>query len=199
MTISGALDYLKTSRSASKCRDEQITLEGLWDVIARACTPDARRWAEKIETVVAYVAAGNYAFTRDNCRKILDKRKYLTWILSDGDSMQYAKRTAEGQYRLIQLSRSHPELDSYEVHSAVITLADYMDQCGNPDEELLSALKSFGYPGVQYVRGEYGGSADQIICECLFESLIWTPADTCLFAGKKEECASYITDYIWKN
>jgi hypothetical protein len=199
MSYHEALTYLKSKIIGSVCRKEKQTLEEVYDVFTRASLSDSKRWAVKIKDVVAHIEAGNYVYTRDDAKKLLNKRKYMTWIFCDDDSMQYAKKLTTGQYRLIQFSRSHPEHDSYDVHSTVITPADYFGQDGSADEELTRILGHFGYDSVQSVKDEYGAAADQILCECIFESLIPESDDTLSFTGTKEACSAYITEYIKNN
>lgn len=82
------------------------------------------------------------------------------------------------------------------VYTDVILLTDYLAQDGNADKELASILRSYEYDDVQYVRNTYGNAANQIMCECIFESLILELTGTILFKGTAAECAVFISDYI---
>lgn len=120
----------------------------------------------------------------------------MAWTLCDDDTLQYAQEQARAQYRLIQMFPYNAEKDSYMVYTDVISLTDYLDQDGSADKELASILRSYEYADVQYVRNEYGDMADQVMCECIFESLILELTGTILFRGTAAECAVFINDYI---
>ena len=118
------------------------------------------------------------------------------WIHCDDDSMQYARKLSDGVYRLVQIGLRDPVRCRYMAYTDVFSLSDYFDRNGGPDSELASILKSYGYSNADQVREEYGGCADQIICECLFESLMVEHSGTILFTGTENECAEYISDYV---
>ena len=71
-----ALEYLKEKSKNATSREVSITLDDIHGVLLRAGTSDGDRWAAKIETVVTYVEAGNYAFCYPEAMKILNKRNY---------------------------------------------------------------------------------------------------------------------------
>jgi hypothetical protein len=76
MHFSTALDFLKDKAVNTKEHGVYNTLNDIYAVMLISSLSDGKRWAAKIETVVKYVEAGNYAFCHQEARRILNKRVY---------------------------------------------------------------------------------------------------------------------------
>lgn len=119
----------------------------------------------------------------------------MEWKLTDDDSMQHVQKISETKYRLIEMSPRNPDSGCFRVYTNTIDVADYLDADGNADEELLSILHSYAYDDAAHVRREYGDAANQIICECIFETHA-TDDSTTRFVGTEQECRAFISEYI---
>lgn len=120
----------------------------------------------------------------------------MAWTLSDDEVSQYVLKLSELKYRLIQICRYNPEKNSFIALSDIISLDDYFDINGNADDELLFILHTFGYESVEQIRNSYGATANQIMCECIFEHIASQYTGTILFTGSKQECAKFISGYV---
>lgn len=76
MHFKEALDYVKEKADNTQDRSVNITLQEIFTLMLISNLADGKRWAAKIETIVAYVEAGNYAFCRQDAKKILKRRSY---------------------------------------------------------------------------------------------------------------------------
>lgn len=76
MHYSSALRYLKEKVSETENRNVINTLNDIYTLMLLSTLKDGKRWAAKMETVVNYVIAGNYAFCHQDARKLLNKRVY---------------------------------------------------------------------------------------------------------------------------
>jgi len=76
MHFSSALDYIKEKRNNTQDRNVDNTLHEVYILMLIANLSDGKRWAAKIEKVVAYIEDGNYAYCRQDVKKILNKRSY---------------------------------------------------------------------------------------------------------------------------
>ena len=119
----------------------------------------------------------------------------MTWTLCDNSTMQHAQKLSETTYRIIEICLYDLYNGEYIVYSDTVSLDDYFNQDGTSDKNLFSILQSFGYGGAAHVRNIHGPEANQIMCECIFESLIPQLPGTILFKGSAMECTDYITAY----
>lgn len=119
----------------------------------------------------------------------------MNWILTDDDTLQHVKKFNDTDFRLVEMGMRNPDDGSCKVYADYISITDYLDDAGNADADLLSILQSFGYESAAHVRDIYGDSANQIMCECIFES-VSSREGTSLFVGAEPECIGFITDYI---
>lgn len=106
------------------------------------------------------------------------------WITTDPDNHQYCKTVSEKEYLFVQyieVGKDDDNLD-YWVFKAYINMDDF------DEESLLSDLKPFGYNSFENVVYNYGDNSNQIIAECVFESL--TTHDYDYVAGFDEEEAA---------
>lgn len=119
----------------------------------------------------------------------------MKWILTDDDSMQYVQKLSDIKYHLIEMSPRSPNGGSFRVCTNTIDIADYLDGDGNADKRLQSILRSYSYDGAAHVRREYGDAANQIMCECVFETF---KTECCItrFVGTEPECRAFISEYI---
>ena len=118
------------------------------------------------------------------------------WVLCDDDTRQHALMLSETEFRLVQMDLRDPEKRTYMVCSDVITLDGWLDKDGEAGGGLAAILKSYGYAGTRQVRAEYGDMANQVMCECIFESLIPELGAQPLYTGTEQECERYIAEYI---
>ncbi len=200
MSINEALDYLQERAQRARTPAISQALSEISCIILRAGTIDARRWSEKIKRVVAYVEAANVSCgCRRDAVKLLNKKSYPEWVLCDDDTHQYAFKLSATQYRLVQTAIYAPEDSIYMAYADAIDLADYLNDSNEADEDLTSILNSYGYSSAQHVRDEYGAAANQIMCECIFESYIHERPGTVLIFGSEAECREFVTDYVGAN
>jgi len=73
MYFSTALDYLQEKAAKTENHGVFNTINDIYAVMLVSNQADGKRWAAKIEAVVEYVEAGNYAFCHQDARKILNK------------------------------------------------------------------------------------------------------------------------------
>lgn len=118
------------------------------------------------------------------------------WLHTDDAPNQYVKRLSDTRYHLVQITPSVPNTDKCDVYSDIITITDYLKQDGSADEQLASVLATYGYNDVEHVKAEYGSAANQILCECLFESQWPGQGAKVSFTGARAECEGYVMDYI---
>lgn len=122
----------------------------------------------------------------------------MEWILTDDATMQHALKVTETKYRLIDMALKNPDTETYSVYMDDIELADYLDNCGNADGRLIDISKAFGYESVEHVKAQYGEAANQIICECIFETLSFQKGEI-LFTGTRPKCEAFISDFVSDN
>ncbi len=105
--------------------------------------------------------------------KLVDKyleesAKKKEWIRSD--DLQIVMQLDENRFELAQV-QNFPSPDSFVVVRGDIDLRDYSDA------EIDSFIHVFGYDSLQDLKDSYGDKSNQIIAECIFESLAFNEYD----------------------
>ncbi len=97
-----------------------------------------------------------------------ESAKKKEWLRSD--DLQIVKELDEYRFDLAQVE-NYPSPDSFVVVRSNIDLRDYSDA------EIDSFIHGFGYDNLQDLKDSYGDKSNQIIAECIFESLAFNEYD----------------------
>lgn len=88
------------------------------------------------------------------------------WHLTDDDSKQYVKKVNSETFKCIELRPvGDYDQDTYSVYSLTVYLEYYSL------EEQESYFEPYGYDTVADIQSAYGCASNQVIAECIFESL----------------------------
>ena len=90
------------------------------------------------------------------------KKKQNKWIYTD--DMQWCLPMGAGMYELIEF-RIYSQSGTFAIANGIIDLTDYSKG------EIEQIISSFGYHGINHVKEIYGSEWEQIIAECVFESI----------------------------
>ncbi len=107
------------------------------------------------------------------------------WILTDSDTGQHIRPLGCRRFECIDMGMKHN--GTCYVSRRAIDLNDY-----ELDEDFCETyLKPYSYDSVQDVQAQYGGAADQIMVECIFETEIWEQ-NNIVYASTEDACRAYI-------
>lgn len=93
------------------------------------------------------------------------KNEKSEWICTDDDCAQYCLKHSETVFELIQYTKT--EKEQWLISYAMIDLNDYIKE----KENIQSILRSYGYRSMDHLREIYGKDTNQILAECIFETI----------------------------
>lgn len=112
------------------------------------------------------------------------------WKLTDDDSCQHVKKINDSTFELIEMGRISPS--RFEVYTDTICLDDFSDA------ETREIISGFGYKTVEEIKKCYGGEANQVIAECIFEHYSSFALEPLATGLSYEDAYDFIKEYTGK-